>query len=124
MTSDQNRDNQIKNIMRWFGWKKVQKTMKLLKWAWFDNLETPDVPRLKSTAERLLRDVWALGEARKRYVFIGSGGFTARYEYYPDGSILSLDFNISDWRYEYPEDEESQDDSEPIHKPRKITMEL
>ena len=84
----------IDNIMDYFNFDKVLKTMIALNWMWvkedhksIDDLEIPSIERIRKTARK------ALMRAIEIKDYTSSGGFEAEYE---DG-VLYLRFVVEEW---------------------------
>jgi hypothetical protein len=80
----------LDQIMDWFDFEKVAKTMEALNWKWFGAEEgVPTISEIKTQARRLLT------QAIKERVTIGTGGFKASYNH--KYKHLTLEFIVSEW---------------------------
>ena len=84
----------IDNIMDYFNFDKVLKTMIALDWKWFkedyksiDDLEIPSIERIRKTARK------ALMRAIEIKDYTSSGGFEAEYD---DGNLYLM-FVVEEW---------------------------
>ena len=84
----------IDNIMDYFNFDKVLKTMIALDWKWvkedhksIDDLETPSIERIRKTARK------ALMRAIEIKDYTSGGGFEAEYD---DGNLY-LRFVVEEW---------------------------
>ena len=84
----------IDNIMDYFDFDKVLKTMIALDWKWvkeshksIEDLETPSIERIRKTARR------ALMRAIEIKDYTSSGGFEAEYD---DGNLYLM-FVVEEW---------------------------
>lgn len=88
-------ETKIDEIMDWFDFAKVAKTMYALDWKWrvVGNGGVPDESYIREFARRQLREatgVWKPGS----HITTGTGGFEV--EIYSDGEV-TLRFVVSDW---------------------------
>lgn len=82
----------VDNIMDWFDFDRVHKTMVALDWQWFTADDgIPSTSELRKLARELL---WLVleNEHDDKYT-IAAGGFQASYE----NEVLSLKFIVSHW---------------------------
>lgn len=79
-------DEQIDEIMDWFDFAKVAKTMETLEWSWND-IGIPTEPDIRKQARQMLKEAVAKKHG------LASGGFWVRY----DGDVLQLQFVVADW---------------------------
>jgi hypothetical protein len=93
-------EKDIKEIMDNFDWKFVRKTMKKLKWSYWDTPEdqkAPTIPQLQATASRLLHTcAYTLQSGQSEYD-CATGGFYAKAKRYPDGVRFDLWFVLTTW---------------------------
>jgi len=88
MTEEQRKA--IDNIMDWFDFEKVHKTMKALRWEWVGAEEKiPCQGEIRERARQLLT------EAIQTEMSIGTGGFQVTY--IPVEGFLKLEFVVSEW---------------------------
>jgi hypothetical protein len=88
MTEEQRRA--IDNIMDWFDFEKVHRTMKALRWEWIGAEEKiPCQGEIREKARQLLTD------AIQSETSIGSGGLQVTYD--PIEGFLKLEFVVSEW---------------------------
>lgn len=95
-----NAEKQIEEIMDYFDFTKVAKTMEALEWRWWDSdYPTPIEPELRKAARKLLKICYkeATEDSHLRYC-TGCGGFMAEY----DDGCLSLRFEVASWSW-YPD---------------------
>lgn len=83
-------DKQIQEIVKFFDWQKVHKTMTALNWTWGDDKNVPGIGELVQTAVSLLDTV---AEGDGKYSSSSTGGFVASIE---DGN-LDLSFVVCSW---------------------------
>ena len=86
-------EEQIEEIMDYFDFGRVAKTMEVLNWRWASSDGVPNEGELRRTARQLLRAVAKEGPDSHT----GTGGFYARNDKW---NCLSLDFVVSGWRCE------------------------
>ena len=80
----------LDQIMDWFDFEKVEKTMEALNWKWGGAEEgVPTIGEIKTQARRLLT------QAITERVTIGTGGFKASYNH--KYKHLTLEFIVSEW---------------------------
>jgi hypothetical protein len=80
----------LDQIMDWFDFENVAKTMEVLNWKWIGTEEgVPTIGEIKEQARRLLT------QAIKERVTIGTGGFKATYNH--KYKHLTLEFIVSEW---------------------------
>ena len=116
----ESKDEQIAQIMDNMNWAKIHKTMVLLNWTWWSSApESPTIEQLKENGRSYLERVWVQGQRMKSFTFIGSGGFTARYEHWEAGPILSLAFELSEHRFD-PEWTDSVPSLQPYNNTKKL----
>lgn len=91
--TDKEYNKQWNNILDNMRWKRIQKTMKALDWAWVDtDGKTPSIGRIMRSASDLCEQAWDLGTT------LSSGGFEAQVCKDLDGvKTLSLKFVIDRW---------------------------
>ena len=88
MTEDQRKA--VDNIMDWFNFEKVHRTMKALRWEWIGAEEKiPCQGEIRERARQLLTD------AIQSEMSIGSGGLQVTYV--PVEGFLKLEFIVSEW---------------------------
>ena len=88
MTEEQRKA--IDNIMDWFDFDKVHKTMRVLRWEWLSAEEKiPCQGEIREKARRLLTD------AIQSEMSVGSGGLQVTY--IPTEGFLKLEFIVSEW---------------------------
>ena len=88
MTEEQRKA--IDNIMDWFDFEKVHRTMKALRWVWIGAEEKiPSQGEIRERARQLLTDAIQDGTN------IGSGGLQVIYD--PAEGFLKLEFIVSEW---------------------------
>jgi hypothetical protein len=88
MTEEQRKA--VDNIMDWFDFEKVHKTMKALRWEWMDAEEKiPCQGEIREKARQLLT------EAIQTEMSIGTGGLQVTY--IPVEGFLKLEFVVSEW---------------------------
>ena len=88
MTEDQRKA--VDNIMDWFDFDKVHRTMKSLRWEWIGAEEKiPCQGEIRERARQLLTD------AIQSEMSIGSGGLQVTY--IPGEGFLKLEFIVSEW---------------------------
>ena len=88
MTEEQRKA--VDNIMDWFDFDKVHKTMRALRWEWVGAEEKiPCQGEIRERARQLLTD------AIRTEMSIGSGGLQV--PYVPVEGFLKLEFVVSEW---------------------------
>ena len=88
MTEEQRKA--IDNIMDWFDFEKVHRTMKALRWQWISAEEKiPSQGEIRERARQLLTDSIQSG------ISVGSGGLQVTYD--PAEGFLKLEFIVSEW---------------------------
>ena len=88
MTEEQRKA--VDNIMDWFDFDKVHKTMRALRWEWVGAEEKiPCQGEIRERARQLLTD------AIQSEMSIGSGGLQVTY--IPGEGFLKLEFIVSEW---------------------------
>jgi hypothetical protein len=88
MTEEQRKA--VDNIMDWFDFEKVHKTMKALGWEWVGAEEKiPCQGEIREKARQLLT------EAIQTEMSMGTGGFQVTY--IPVQGFLKLEFVVSEW---------------------------
>jgi len=88
MTEEQRKA--IDNIMDWFDFEKVHKTMKALRWEWIDSEEKiPCQGEIREKARQLLT------QAIESEMDVSSGGFHVTY--ISVEGFLKLEFIVSEW---------------------------
>ena len=88
MTEEQRKA--VDNIMDWFDFEKVHKTMRALRWEWIGAEEKiPCQGEIRERARKLLTD------AIQSEMSIGSGGLQVTYV--PVEGFLKLEFVVSEW---------------------------
>ena len=94
MTRQEAIQNQIDEIMDWFEFSKVAKTMKLLQWGWGLPPVVPEESKIRQEARRLLSMV-------SQDKVVSCGGFVARLDEgkYKDGKWVRvrLAFEVDSW---------------------------
>ena len=85
----------VRDVLDNFDFKKVEKTMKALKWTWKNNKTSPTMIELRNEAERLLNKLINLDDCDR----IKCGGFIA----IKNGKYFELLFCVSDFSSEYME---------------------
>lgn len=98
------KEDMINEIIAWFDFEKVQKTMSALNWEWADE-GIPNLKLLKESAYERLKDAidLALSPENKSKPDVGyfshSGGFkaTAYVDENYNLSFLQLEFIVTDW---------------------------
>lgn len=89
-------EQQIDEIMNWFDFDRVHRTMVALNWKWADcETGVPEVGHIRERALALLREVVEQGDGHQQY-YIETGGFRAERV---DG-LLKLSFSVSTWECE------------------------
>ena len=88
MTEEQRKA--VDNIMDWFDFERVHKTMRALRWEWIGAEEKiPCQGEIRERARQLLTD------AIQSEMSIGSGGLQVTYV--PVEGFLKLEFVVSEW---------------------------
>ena len=88
MTDEQRKA--LDNIMDWFDFEKVHKTMRSLRWEWLGTVEgIPCLGEIKERARELLTN------SIEQETSVGSGGFQVTY--IPVEGFLKLEFIVSEW---------------------------
>lgn len=88
MTDEQRKA--LDNIMDWFDFDKVYKTMKALRWQWLGAEEgIPCIGEIREKARELLT------QAIEQENSVGTGGFQVTY--LPAEGFLKLEFVVSEW---------------------------
>jgi hypothetical protein len=88
MTDEQRKA--LDNIMDWFDFERVHKTMRSLRWEWLGTVEgIPCLGEIKERARGLLTD------SIEQETSVGSGGFQVTY--IPVEGFLKLEFVVSEW---------------------------
>jgi len=88
MTEEQRKA--VDNIMDWFDFERVHKTMRALRWEWIGAEEKiPCQGEIRERARQLLTD------AIQSEMSIGSGGLQVTY--IPGEGFLKLEFIVSEW---------------------------
>ena len=91
------KEEQVKTIIDNFDFEKVQKTMKALKWTWYDSDETPSYGRLVNTATDLLLSAYS--EAVRSYgmqtTTLATGGFCVTTRRFESDIYLELTFQVT-----------------------------
>jgi len=88
MTEEQRKA--VDNIMDWFDFERVHRTMKALRWEWVGAEEKiPCQGEIRERARQLLTD------AIISQTSVGSGGFQVTY--IPVEGFLKLEFVVSEW---------------------------
>jgi len=83
----------LDNVMDWFDFEKVHRTMRFLRWNWASAEDgTPCIGEIREMARALLTRSIELGQG------IGTGGFQVTYS--PQNNYLKLEFIISEWETE------------------------
>lgn len=92
-------EKQIEEIMDYFDFAKVAKTMAALDWEWWDSdYHTPIEPELRRGARKLLNLCYKESKGLSGRYTTGCGGFVAECE---EGR-LSLRFEVASWAW-YPD---------------------
>jgi hypothetical protein len=85
---------QIDEIMDWFDFAKVEKTMELLEWGWGTDMEVPCQAQIRESARRTMKEA-------ARFGFSYCGGFSARVTEGKDEDgpwlAMHLDFVLTNW---------------------------
>lgn len=94
---------QIDHIMDHFDFEQVHETMKLLDWKWGigDLAEIPDIPRLRATARRLIKNAIECAEKEEITYHAETGGFRASCMIEDNKAYLQLDFVLTSWNNHY-----------------------
>ena len=80
----------VNEIMDWFDFEKVHRTMKFLRWKWDSSEEgIPCIGEIRESSRRLLT------QAVLNNTNTSSGGLVVTYE--PNENYLRLQFVISEW---------------------------
>ena len=88
MTDEQRKA--LDNIMDWFDFEKVHKTMRSLRWEWLGTVEgIPCLGEIKERARELLTN------SIEQETSVGSGGFQVTY--IPVEGFLKLEVVVSEW---------------------------
>ena len=100
------RQKAIDEIIEYFDWNKVHKTMEFLNWTWAttDN-EVPTIGQLFNNAVRLLQDAYDGALKEKQDYMVGTGGFYARAildNETKEITELRLVFELTSWEYYEP----------------------
>ena len=101
MTYNQQVEEDIQTIMDKFDWKKVQRTMKALKWEWAC-YGAPTIVQMQERIRYLLNDaaMYALKSPKKKFEYMtGTGGFEVHARRYKDSDkiYLELKFVVTEW---------------------------
>ena len=93
----------IEDVIENFDFYKCWTVMTLLKWTWGLNSETPNIDKLKSSAENRLRDAIDLakkGESHNMTYYVSSGGLKANAwrNRFRQIEAVSLEFVLTDWQ--------------------------
>jgi hypothetical protein len=82
----------LKEVMDNFDFKKVHKVMQILNWTWgsYGKEKVPSITELKKTAKKLLKQA-----EKNSYGNVGTGGFHAYYHY--KGHTFHLEFILARW---------------------------
>lgn len=84
-------DEQIDEIMDWFDFAKVAKTMQALDWVWYESGgDIPEEGEIRKHARSLMKQA-----VKKEYKYFGSGGFVVEYD--KDAPLIVLKFVVSEW---------------------------
>ena len=75
----------LDEIMDWFDFERVRKTMNALDWKWMDNPESPTVQELKQKVRELF---WSCYDRKADFSSIG--GFKVRIDYEEDFAECSF----------------------------------
>ena len=96
------RQKAIDEIIEYFDWGKVHKTMEFLNWTWAttDN-EVPTIGQLFNNAVRLLQDAYDGALKEKQDYIVSTGGFRAKALVNEEKEIfeLQLAFELTSWEY-------------------------
>ena len=88
MTDEQRKA--LDNIMDWFDFEKVHKTMRSLRWEWLGTVEgITCLGEIRERARELLTN------SIEQETSVGSGGFQVTY--IPIEGFLKLEFVVSEW---------------------------
>ena len=106
------KSDMVNEVLAQFDFEKVNKTMYLLNWKWFDKADIPTITELKESAEQHLYSAieQALSPTNIEHHEVGwhsaSGGFKATAWKNEDNTLarIQLEFIVADW---------DADDSEP-----------
>ena len=118
------KEEQIEEIMECFDFIRVHAVMLFLKWTWLGSKFSPQVGELQAHARYLLNQTWEEGERQMQSTFISGGGFTARYEKWMEGPVLSLAFEVSEHRFIVDNSGSFENTIETVDRPRRIDMQL
>lgn len=97
------RDKYIEEIVKFFDWNRVNKTMIVLDWKWaFSKNENgiPSIEELKESAIKQLKNNYDACELTKKTVKTGSGGFYVEAYYNNESNkvdFLKLSFVLTTW---------------------------
>jgi hypothetical protein len=102
-------DDQIKDILDCFNFKKVKMVMSSTNWNYAKyNHETgeityyiPTLRKLKSNAKSLLKHVWEIHPPGESYSITATGGFEATCYESSGVKILDLKFVLTEWGLDY-----------------------
>lgn len=91
------KEKHVQEIMDNFDFTKVERVMNHLNWTWFDSEKPPTISRLKSSAKKLLEDVYDTKTPDDQIYSISSGGFKA----IKMNNFLDLEFVLSSFDSEH-----------------------
>lgn len=96
------REDQIRIILEETNFDKINRVMTFLDWTWFSYNGVPTIEQLKTEAKRLLEDVYNDSDDYE-YPCITheTGGFVATRDMIDGIKMLSLDFVLTGWDFEY-----------------------
>jgi hypothetical protein len=80
-------------IIKWYDFEKVKKTMDALNWTWFDSDQPPSIGRIVESARDICKSAY------DRNSTASTKGFSATYNKEED--ILFLEFIVEEWNTEY-----------------------
>lgn len=86
-------ETQIEEIIKWFEWEKVHKTMLALEWKWAGSKVTDS--GIPSIGEIIVNSLYLLNEAAKGEEYVATGGLVAR----NIDKNLSLEFVVTSWEH-------------------------
>jgi hypothetical protein len=90
---------QIDYIMDYFDFDKVREAMLTLDWKWGlgEMAEVPEIPRMRETARKLLKNAISCAEKEEVTYHAETGGFRATCVIEEGKPYLSLDFILTSW---------------------------
>ena len=90
---DQKYLDQINEIMDYFDFAEVAKTMKALNWCWYPSTEAPNEPEIRTFARNQLTSFVKMIEEDKDTSYVCCGGFKSSVH----NGFLKLEFVVSSW---------------------------